>query len=114
MEATEYTSRFQRLLAELEFEVWMGDPEVTSRHDRKILSRVFNRRFLLLLATRAGTGVEHTLLTRPLAPGLTDGSPDQEFRRQNPVAERHLRMMQTLEKHLHTGFAYLLFIDADG
>jgi hypothetical protein len=30
MEATEYTSRFQRLLAELEFEVWMGDPAVMS------------------------------------------------------------------------------------
>jgi hypothetical protein len=28
MEATEYTSRFQRLLAELDFEVWIGDPAV--------------------------------------------------------------------------------------
>src|SRR5258708_32902369 len=45
---------------------------------------------------------------------LTDGSPDQEFRGQNPLAEGHLRMMKALEKHLHTGFAYLLFMDADG
>src|SRR5258708_7515411 len=45
---------------------------------------------------------------------LTDGSPDQEFRGQHPLAESHLRMMKALEKHLHTGFAYLLFMDADG
>jgi hypothetical protein len=45
---------------------------------------------------------------------LTDGSADQEFRGQNPLAEGHLRMMQTLEKHLHAGLAYFLLMDADG
>jgi hypothetical protein len=65
----------------------------------------------------AATGIVGTLPTRRLARAslkLADRSPDQEFRRQNPLAERHLRVMQTLEKHLHTGFAYLLFMDADG
>jgi hypothetical protein len=113
-EATEYTRWFERLPAELDFEVWIGDPAVMSRHDRKILSAFSTCRFPLLLAIRAGTGVAHNLLTRRVAPGLTDGSSGQEFRGQKPVAERHLRMMQTLEKHLHTGFAYLLFMDADG
>jgi hypothetical protein len=42
MEATEYTRWFERLLAELDFEVWIGDPALMTRHDRKILSRVFN------------------------------------------------------------------------
>ena len=45
---------------------------------------------------------------------LADGSADQEFRGQDPLAEGHLGMMQALEKHLHTGFAYFFLVDADG
>ena len=105
---------FERLPAELDFEVWIGDPAVVSGTTEKYLAAISTCWFPLLLATRAGNGVEPTLLTRRSAAGLTDGSPDQEFRGQKPVAERHLRMMQTLEKHLHTGFAYLLFMDTHG
>src|SRR5258705_6736569 len=45
---------------------------------------------------------------------LTDASAHHEFRRQDTLAEAHLRMMQTLEKHLHTGFADLFLMNADG
>src|SRR6267378_342470 len=45
---------------------------------------------------------------------LPDGSADQEFGGQYSAAESHLRMVQALEKHLHTGFADLLFVNANG
>ena len=45
---------------------------------------------------------------------LPDGSADQEFGGQYSAAESHLRMMQALEKHLHTSFADLLFVNANG
>src|SRR6267142_705297 len=45
---------------------------------------------------------------------LPDGSADQKFGGQYSAAESHLRMMQALEKHLHTSFADLLFVNANG
>lgn len=45
---------------------------------------------------------------------LADGRADHEFGGQNPLAEGHVRMMQPLKKHLHTGFANLFLMDADG
>src|SRR5882762_3300830 len=48
------------------------------------------------------------------SPKLADGSADQEFGGQQSAAESHLRMMQALEQHLHTGFADLLFVNANG
>ena len=62
-----------------------------------------------------GTGVVRILMAMARASlKPTDSSADQEFRGQNPLAEGHLRMMQTLQKHLHTAFADLLLLDADG
>src|SRR5882762_4491476 len=48
------------------------------------------------------------------SPKLADGAADQEFGGQYSAAESHLRVMQPLEEHLHTGFADLLFVDANG
>src|SRR6267378_3050065 len=45
---------------------------------------------------------------------LADGSTDHEFRGQDALAEGHSWMMQPLKKHLHTGFADLFFVDANG
>src|SRR6267154_2101516 len=45
---------------------------------------------------------------------LPDGSADQEFGGQHSAAKSHLRVMQALEEHLHTGFADLLFVNANG
>src|SRR5882757_6262564 len=48
------------------------------------------------------------------SPKLADGAADQEFGGQYSAAESHLRVMQPLEEHLHTGFADLLFVNANG
>src|SRR6266576_697872 len=45
---------------------------------------------------------------------LPDGSADEEFGGQHSATEGHLRVMQALEQHLHTRFADLLFMDANG
>src|SRR5205807_6206706 len=44
---------------------------------------------------------------------MKDSSPNHKFGRQNSVTERHLGMVQALEKHLHTGFTNLFFMHAD-
>jgi len=44
---------------------------------------------------------------------LADSSANHKLRGQNSLAESHLRMMQPLEKHLHTGLANRFFVDAD-
>src|SRR6266481_4513244 len=45
---------------------------------------------------------------------LPDGSADEEFGGQHSATEGHLRVMEALEQHLHTRFADLLFMDANG
>ena len=44
-------------------------------------------------------------------PKLANSSADQELGGQNPLAEGHLRMMQSLEQHLHASFTDLLLVD---
>jgi hypothetical protein len=45
---------------------------------------------------------------------LTNGRADHKFGGENPLAEGHLRMVQSFKKHLHASFANLFLIDTDG
>ena len=45
---------------------------------------------------------------------LADGTAREELGRENALAEGHLRMMETLEKHFHTGLADFFLMNTDG
>jgi len=45
---------------------------------------------------------------------LTNGRADHKFGGENPLAESHLRMVQSFQKHLHASLANLFLIDTNG